>query len=46
MSKVWIVVISLVFAVLLAGTGFLAIWEIPAPKVEIEKVLPNDRFPN
>ena len=30
---------------LLAGAGFLAFWEIPAPRKPIEKVLPNERFP-
>ena len=37
----------LVFAVLLliiGGTGFLLFWEIPAPQLEIEKEITNERF--
>lgn len=45
MSKVRLIIISLVIVVLLGGFGFLAIWEIPAPQQQIEKVLPDERFP-
>ena len=31
----------------LAGAGvFLVTWDIPAPTSPVEKVIPNDRFPN
>ncbi len=37
----------LLFLLLAIGGGgaFLATWEIPAPLREVEKVLPDDRFP-
>ncbi len=38
-------VLLLVVAGLAVGAVFLANWEIPAPTVTVEKVLPNDRFP-
>jgi len=30
----------------LGGAIFLAYWDIPAPTSTVEKVLPNDRFPD
>lgn len=36
------------FAILLAvagGAAFLATWDIPAPTAQVERVLPDDRFP-
>jgi hypothetical protein len=40
--------IALVLILLLAaggGTAFLATWEIPPPISNVDKVLPNDKFP-
>jgi hypothetical protein len=40
--------IALVLLLLLAaggGTAFLATWEIPPPISNVDKVLPNDKFP-
>jgi len=31
--------------VLIGGGLFLATWEIPVPATEIERTLPDDRFP-
>ena len=31
--------------VLIGGGLFLATWEIPVPGTEIERTLPDDRFP-
>ncbi|MDP6352509.1 MAG: hypothetical protein QF926_16160 [Alphaproteobacteria bacterium] len=30
---------------LVAGGVFLMTWDIPPPSAEVEKVIPNDRFP-
>ena len=30
---------------ILGGTAFLAIWDIPPPTAEVEQILPDDRFP-
>ncbi|MBD87556.1 MAG: hypothetical protein CMM34_04785 [Rhodospirillaceae bacterium] len=37
--------IALVFF-LIGGTIFLFTWDIPPPSAPIEKVIPNERFPN
>lgn len=37
--------ILLLMAIISVGfTGYIALWDIPAPSVRIEKVLPDDRF--
>lgn len=38
-------IIVLILAVIIGGGAFLATWEIPAPVTEVERVLPDDRFP-
>jgi hypothetical protein len=30
---------------IIAGGVFLATWDIPAPTEQVEKTIPNDRFP-
>ena len=30
---------------IIAGGAFLATWDIPAPTEQVEKTIPNDRFP-
>ena len=35
----------LVIVIVVGGALFLSTWDIPAPSVEVEKVLPNDQFP-
>jgi len=45
MKNISKLVLILVLALLVGGTAFLATWDIPAPKNNIEKVLPDDRFP-
>ena len=45
MKNVSRLVFLLVAATILGGAAFLATWEIPAPKVTVEKVLPDDRYP-
>jgi hypothetical protein len=38
-------ILVLVLAALAGGGVFLATWEIPAPVNNVERVLPDDRFP-
>lgn len=32
-------------ALALGGTAFLAVWDIPPPTAQVERTLPDDRFP-
>lgn len=41
MAKVFVIALLLA---LVAGLGYLAMWEIPAPSAPVEKVIPDDRF--
>lgn len=42
MAKYILVIIVLA---VVAGGVFLATWDIPAPSEQVEKTIPNDRFP-
>jgi hypothetical protein len=44
-GKVLKIVVALIVVVLIGGAAFLATWDIPAPNQQIEKVIPDDRFP-
>ena len=46
MRNVSRIVILVVLAVIVGGAVFLATWDIPAPVAEVERVIPDDRFPN
>lgn len=35
----------LLLLILAGGAVFLLTWDIPAPTAQVEKVIPNDRFP-
>lgn len=35
----------LIVVILVGGSVFLATWDIPAPTQQVEKVLPDERFP-
>lgn len=39
------ILLLVVAVVLIGGAVFLATWDIPAPSRQVEKTLPNDRFP-
>ena len=41
MVKLFLILIAVA---LVGGVAFLATWDMPAPKVTVEKVIPNDRF--
>ena len=45
MGKLTIFILILLLLGLGGGAAFLATWEIPAPVSNVEKVLPNDKFP-
>ena len=45
MKKFSMFVFILVAAVVVGGAVFLATWDIPAPTAQVEKVVPDDRFP-
>jgi hypothetical protein len=45
MGKVFVVAAVFVVVAVVGGGAFLAFWDIPAPTVKVEKVLPDARFP-
>jgi hypothetical protein len=45
MGKVLLGAALVGIVILLGGGAFLAFWDIPAPSVKVEKVLPDARFP-
>lgn len=45
MKKISVIVVGIVLLAVAGGGIFLATWNIPAPVADIEKVVPDDRFP-
>ncbi len=45
MRKLSLVLFVIVLAVLVGGVAYLANWEIPPPTTDVEKDLPDERFP-
>ncbi len=45
MGKLTIALVLLLLVAAAGGAAFLATWEIPPPISDVEKVLPNDKFP-
>jgi hypothetical protein len=45
MTRVTLVVVLVVLLMALGGALFLAFWDFPAPTSQVEKVLPDARFP-
>jgi hypothetical protein len=45
MKKLASIIIVCALLVLVGSGLFLATWEIPVPATEIERTIPNDRFP-
>ncbi len=45
MKKLPLIMLILLLAALAGGGVFLATWDIPAPTTNVEKTLPDDRFP-
>jgi len=46
MSKIARLFVVLLFVSLITGVVFLITWDIPAPSVQVEKVITDDKFPN
>lgn len=44
-KKLLLVFTTLCVLVLAAGGIFITTWELPAPTKQVEKVIPNERFP-
>ena len=40
-----LILLALIVLVLVVGTVFLMVWDIPAPTARVEKVIPDARFP-
>ena len=45
MSKLIQIVLALVALLVVGTVVFLATWDMPAPSVPVERVVPNDRLP-
>ncbi len=45
MKKLSTLVFVLVVAIVVGGGVFLATWDIPAPVNNVERTIPNDKFP-
>ena len=46
MKKLPSLFLILFLLVVAGGAAFLATWDIPAPTAQVERVLPDDRFPH
>lgn len=45
MAKLGGLLLLMVVVLVLGGTAFLAVWDIPPPTASVEHTLPDDRFP-
>jgi hypothetical protein len=45
MGKLTIFLVAVVVLAVVGGCVFLAFWDIPVPSTQVEKVLPDARFP-
>jgi hypothetical protein len=45
MGKVTLVLVLVVVLAALGGASFLALWDFHVPQTQVEKVLPDARFP-
>jgi len=45
MGKLIVIFLALIAVGLGGGAVFLATWDIPAPSQSVDKVIPDDRFP-
>ena len=45
MNRFLLILVALIILVLVGGTVFLMVWDIPAPTARVEKVIPDARFP-
>lgn len=45
MAKVGGLLLFMLVVLLVGGTAFLAMWDIPPPTAKVEQTLPDDKFP-
>jgi hypothetical protein len=45
MAKYVLIAVAALFVIIVAVTGFLMVWDVPAPTARVEKVIPDARFP-
>ena len=45
MGRLLLIIVALIVVILVGGTIFLMVWNIPAPTAHVEKVIPDARFP-
>ena len=45
MAKLGGLLLLTLVVLLLGGTAFLAVWDIPPPTSKVEQILPDDAFP-
>lgn len=45
MAKLGGFLLLMIVAVVLGGTAFLAVWDIPPPTAKVERTLPDSKFP-
>ncbi|MGI9501045.1 MAG: hypothetical protein ACR2P3_13485 [Geminicoccaceae bacterium] len=45
MAKLGGLLLLMVVVLVLGGTAFLAVWDIPPPTAKVERTLPDDNFP-
>lgn len=45
MGKFWLMIIILILLAIGVGAGYLMTVDIEPPKEQVEKTIPNDRFP-
>ena len=45
MAKLGGLLLLMMVTLILGGTAFLAVWDIPPPTAKVERTLPDDSFP-
>jgi len=45
MKSISLIVLGLLVAAAVGGGVFLATWKIPAPVADVQKAIPDERFP-
>ena len=46
MGKIVLIGVGVLVVALAGGVGFLSMWDIPAPTVHVEHVIPDARLPH
>ena len=45
MAKFVLIALAALVVIVIGGTGFLMIWDIPAPSERVERVIPDAKLP-